>query len=193
MIVDFLTNAAKNIFEGYGKIITNGFDETDCHPVHLSHFMPFNQWEGSGLYITDKSNGDAYFNDAPKIKRLKCLALAVATPIVHAVGLVLNAANRIAKLVTFSHFWRPDNNQGYSFEARLCAFGKDLLRVAFSPIIYLGLELSAISGLIFHNDGGKLYATFERCAYGRSLMAPCFQPSPSSHLGDGDVSLPNQW
>jgi hypothetical protein len=194
MIVDFLKNASVNVYEGYIRTLLNGFDENDNHPISLSHFIPCNRWdeEQGGLYIIDKSNEDEYFNDSPNVKRLKCLALVAATPIVHAISTVLNAANRIAKLVTLSHFWHPSAND-YSFTQRFFEFGKDLIRVAFAPMIYIGLELSAIYGLILPYDGGKLYATFERCAFGRDLLAPCFQPSPSSHLGGGDTRQPNNW
>jgi hypothetical protein len=194
MVVEFLIESSKNIVERYRGIVSNGFDEGENHPVKLSHFIPCNQWEQSGdLYLIDKSTGDEYFHDSPRVKRLKCLALVAATPIVHAVGTLLNVANKIAKLVTFSHFWHPDESRDYSFGERFFEFGKDLLRVAFSPMIYVGLELSAIHGLMLPYDGGKLYATFERCAYDRELAAPCFQPSPTSHLGGGDVSTPDNW
>lgn len=195
MVVDFLGQASQNIADGYLRIILNGFDEKDSHPIDLSHFIPCNQWEESSrsLYIIDKSNDDAYFNDCPRVKRLKCLALAFVTPIIHAIGILLNIANRIAKLITFSHFWYPDDSEEYSFQNRLFEFGKDMIRIAFAPMIYVGLELSAIYGLILPYDGGKLYATFERCAFGRELAAPCFQPSPSYHLGGGDVFTLNSW
>jgi len=187
-IPGFLQTAAENIVEGYGEIITKGCDERGERSIALSHFLPYTKFE-NGL---DLSNGDLYWNDDPKITRLKCLGLAVATPIVHAVGLVLNLANRVAKVVSFAHF-QDRATENYSLSDKSWAVCKDLLRIAFTPIIYLGLELSALYGLALPENGRKLYATFERCAYGKELLAPCFQPFATRHLGGGTPGQTNAW
>ncbi len=169
-------------------IVTNGLDERKNYPVRLSHFMPCTKF----LDGVDSSNGDWYWEDSPRVTRLKCLALATATPIVQAISTLLNLANRIAKLVSFAHFWHPSQEQ-YCLRERAWSFGKDLLRVAFSPIIYVGLELSALYGLILPNNGQKLYATFERAAFGKAVLAPCFQPHPTRHLFRGKPGEINGW
>jgi len=122
MAVDFLINATKNDAEGYRRTLFNGLDERENYPVKPSHFIPYNQWkiEKGALYITDKSNGDEYFNDSPNVKRLKCLGLLATTPIVHAVSTLLNLANRITKLVTFAHFWHYETRH-WSFQAKILA------------------------------------------------------------------------
>ena len=105
--------------------IVNPFnDYSDVSPVKFSHFIPYNQWEieKEGHYIIDKSNGDKYLNDSPKVKKYKCAALAGATLIFHAIAIVLQTACRIASLITFSHFWYPNNL--YSFKARSLLFGE---------------------------------------------------------------------
>ncbi|HSW86745.1 MAG TPA: hypothetical protein VLG49_04500 [Rhabdochlamydiaceae bacterium] len=193
MAIDFLVNSTQNVCKGYLEILLNGFDESQNYPVKFSHFIPYSKWERNRFYIIDRTNNDRYSDDSVRVKGLKCSALAAATPVVHAISTVLNVANRIGKLITFSHFWHPSQSYGYSFERRLFQFGKDLLRVAFSPMIYIGLELSAIYGMVLPYDGGKLYATFERCAFGKGLLAPCFQPEPTYHLGGGDINQPNSW
>lgn len=187
-IPGFLRTAAENIFEGYEDILTKGCDERWERPISLSHFLPYTKFE-NGL---DLSNGDLYWNDDPKITRLKCLGLTVATPIVHAIGLVLNLANRVTKIITFAHF-HDSATEGRSLSEKSWAVCKDLLRIAFTPIIYLGLELSAIYGLALPENGRKLYATFERCAYGKELLAPCFQPFATRHLGGGIPGQTNAW
>ena len=67
------------------------------------------------------------------------------------------------------------------------------MKTALAPIFYVGLELSAIYGLVLPYDGGKLYATFERCAFGTHKLAPCFQPHPTEHLFGGDIDEPDSW
>ncbi len=195
VIVGFFLGASINTTIGYFRIALHDLDESRNPPIKFSHFIPCNRWDAgqNNLYTVDRSNGDVYLNDSPKVKRLKCLALVVATPIVQAVGLLLNVANRVAKLMTLSHFWYADQSFDGSFKDRLFTFCTDVLRVACTLIFYVGLELSAVYGLMRPNDGGKLYATFERCAYGRHLLAPCFQPSPTSHLGGGDLRVANSW
>ena len=51
-----------------------------------------------------------------------------------------------------------------------------------------GYELAALYGCIRPYDGRKLYATIERAMYGDSVLAPCFQPSPTSHALGGDIN-----
>ncbi|OGN56385.1 MAG: hypothetical protein A3D96_05270 [Chlamydiae bacterium RIFCSPHIGHO2_12_FULL_44_59] len=188
IFTDFLPAATRHIGEQFGEVVKNDCNERHNRPVSFSHFLPYTSFE-SGV---DLSNGDQYWEDNPYITRLKCLGLVAATPILHAIGLVLNLANRIAKIVSFAHFWHSSSDH-YSLSEKSWSFGKDLLRIAFSPIIYIGLELSALYGLILPDNGRKLYATFERCAYGKELLAPCFQPYATRHLGGGVPGKRNEW
>lgn len=186
---DFLSFATYNIKITFGEILNNNCDERKNHPVSPSHFLPYTKFKNG----VDSSNRDQYSAlDSSNTIRLKCLAVVAATPIIQAIGLVLNLANRIAKIVSFAHFWHSSSSH-LSLSGKIWSFGKDLLRVAFSPIIYVGLELSALYGLILPENGRKLYATFERCAYGEALLAPCFQPETKRHLGGASLEVPNAW
>ncbi len=184
----FLPIAAQGIRDRFCEVLKNNCDERNNHPISFSHFLPYTRFANG----VDLSNNDQYHQEDRNIVRLKCLALVAATPIIHAIGLVLNLANRIAKLISFAHFWHSSSAH-YSLSEKSWSFGKDLLRVAFSPIIYIGLELSALYGLILPDNGRKLYATFERCAYGKDLLAPCFQPFPTRHLGGGSIAPNNSY
>lgn len=191
--MDFIKRAAVNIGEGYKDILLSDFDgKRNVLPIHPSHFIPCNRWENSQGRIVDRSNGDQYCNDSKKIKRLKCLCLIAASPFVHLFGQILNIANRIAKLITFAHLWYPSNKE-IIFKARVLEFAKDLLRIVLAPLLYLGLLLAAIFGIASPYDGGKIYATFERAAYGKHLLAPCFQPEARFHLFGGDINERNAW
>jgi hypothetical protein len=188
MSTEFLSAAANHIVGSFRGVLTNGFDQPPDHPISLSHFLLYTQFKDG----RDLSNFDQYGLEDSSTTRLKCLALIVATPIVHAISIVLSLANRIVKLVLFAHFWYPSQEQ-YCFSQRAWSFGRDLLQVAFLPIIYVGLEVSAVYGLILPNNGRKLYATFERCAFGRGFLAPCFQPDPKYHLGGSPLDQMNGW
>lgn len=191
-MIDFLTNASANILNGYNRILLQPLNEKEEGPISFSHFIPINQWDEKGFTFVDRGNQDVYVHDSQKVKRLKCLALTAATPLIQAVALLLNLANRVAKIVTLAHFWYPTSTE-FTLKERSFELLKDLLRVALTPIFYLGLVLSAIYGIALPYDGGKLYATFERCAYKGPFLAPCFQPFATFHLGGGDIHLPNQW
>ena len=188
IFTDFVPAAARHISESYVEVLKKGCDERSQHPISLSHFLPYSEFKKG----VDLSTGDVYWKDSKRVTRLKCLGLAAATPIVHAVGLTLNLANRVAKVISLAHFWHPSASH-LSFAEKCCSCGRDLLRIAFTPFIYLGLELSAVYGLIFPKSGKKLYATFERCAYGKELLAPCFQPYATKHLGGGIPGKKNEW
>lgn len=189
---EFLKCATLTLGEGYKSVLLQGF-KNEGHPVKPIHFRPCNRWVKDDDYLIDNRSKEKYLGDSPKVKRLKCLALSFGTPILHAISTVLMVANRIAKIVTFAHFWYPDKTVPYCFTARLSAWGKDLMKVIFAPIFYLGLELSVLYGLAFPYDGGKLYASLERIAFNRFILAPCFQPEATTHLGGGDINKRNVW
>lgn len=194
---EFLPAASRAIGRNFEEVAKKGLDERDNFPVRLSHFLPYTRFKevitqnGDECGI-DLSNADVYWRDDPRTSKVKCLALFVATPLIHAIGLVLNLANRVVKVVSLAHFWHP-SLKNCSLADRSFSFGRDLLRVAFTPIIYVGLELSAFYGLMQPDSGKKLYATFERCAYGKAMLAPCFQPFATRHLGGGIPGRRNEW
>lgn len=91
------------------------------------------------------------------------------------------------KLISLSHFW-VKKSEKCDFKSRLKDAGKDFLRIIAQPVTLVGLELAAIYGLFRPYDGRKLYASFERAAYGDSILAPCFQPDPEKHLFGGNMN-----
>lgn len=166
--------------------------------VAWEDFMPHNNWEvweigpkygdsTTPRYIRDKSTGRVYFNEPPEIVGLKCFLLTLGTPLVHLAASVCNILYRAMKLVTGAHFWEEEDCKPYSLEDRLEEAGKDALRILISPLAIIGLELSALYGMIMPYDGRKLYASIERAMYESFILAPCFQPDPKHHLLGGDV------
>jgi len=191
----FIQNLANHLASRWGEIVTEGFNDPGECPVTGRHFLPCNAWKNTErqCYILDLSTGDRYINDSPSCKRQKCLALVGTAPLGQAVNLLLVLANRVGKLVTFAHFWHPDPDKEYSFLGRLVCLLKDLLLLALIPILYLGFFFAALYGLILPNDGGKLFATLERVSFGKGVLAPCFQPEPSSHLFGGNPQEIDHW
>lgn len=174
--------------------------------VRLADFYPVSRWDlelggkkwesredclclrvrnlGEPKGLVDTYTGRRYTNESAGVIRLKCFLLTMATPFVHSAASVVNTAYKIAKLVSLSHFWiyKAEECSGlfgeteYNFQARFVDAGSDLLQIVVTPLALLGLELSAIYGLLSPYDGRKLYASFERAIYGNSVLAPCIQP-----------------
>jgi hypothetical protein len=211
-------NLVRGVYNGFKRILFNGFDQNQSQtPITWHHLNPCTQWNKvhsiniNGFVIdlpdivrlpiamppaaVDAKNGDKYCSDSPGVIRLKCLALTASTliPVLSPVALSLNLINRAVKVLSFAHFWYSTDNPNDSFWIRSKEWGKDVLRIIFTPIILVGLLLAAIYGLIRPEDGRKLFATQERFIYGTYGVAPCFQPSPKEHLLGGDINQPNQW
>ena len=90
--------------------------------------------------------------------RLKFTALATISPLTALISTVFNTVYGIFKLVSFMNFWETRKENSYNFTARLLDTGKDILRVALSPIFYLGQVLSAIVSIFSPTNGWALYA-----------------------------------
>lgn len=193
-MIEEIKTVAGVLGESFGEILLHGFVDASNPPVTSAHFYPFSRFINDTRYEyrTDTSTRDLYWYDDRNTVRLKCLALVLGTPIVHSIGFTLHLANRVAKVLTFSHFWYPSKTDR-SLGERSLSFGKDVLQIAFTPFVFAGLELSALYGLFLPENGKKLYATFERYAFGKELLAPCFQPYPTYHLFGGTAGRANEW
>ena len=176
---------------------------TDLQPIPAliaRDFQPINKWKvdidgpqfeenpGVPKYRIDESTGRLYLNEQKVIVRLKCYTLIFATLPAHGIFLIGSVASRALKLATLSHFWCSKGRlKKYCLKARACNAGKDLLKIATHPFIVVGLEASAVYGGFQPYDGRKLYASFERAQYEKSMLAPCFQPDSKKHLLGGDI------
>jgi len=165
--------------------------------VVIRDFQPISTWEldsnGSKyrdqtpIYLIDTSTNKKYLNESKNCVRIKCFLLTLGTPIVHSIASLVNVVYRILKLVSFSHFTGKEGETPYSFKGRLKDAGLDLLRIVTTLIAFIGLELAAVYGVFTPYNGRKLYASIERAQYERFILAPCFQPMPTSHLFGGDM------
>src|SRR5689334_14626974 len=105
-----LSMAARNIAYGIGNVLLNGFDfeikEADRHlkiPITIYDFIPINEWEEKSDQLIDLSTNNGYDDESISNLRAKCAAIFAGTFILQAIGLVLNAVNRIIKLALFAH------------------------------------------------------------------------------------------
>ena len=175
-------------------VLFEGFEKEGQAAVLPSHFCPFNTWEVETKispyysdrsyqtgWIIDTTTGDKYDNEEVSMTRFKCMAIAASAFLAQSVALLLNLINRIVKLVSLAHLWYP-REESRSFVARLLEMGKDILRVALTPILFVGIQLSSLYGIASPLNGRKLVATFERAAYTKAFIAPCFQPGSTTHL-----------
>lgn len=150
---------------------------SDTYHIHIGHFCPWNSWHEDASrgvrtsssclgvevlpkFVVDETTGDRYLNDPDWLIRAKCTLVALYSLPTHLIAGVINLGC-IAKEI-------------------VCGQGDvahNLTRLALTPIIYVGLVLSAVYGIINPLDGRKLYATCERFWYHGSVLAECFQPS----------------
>jgi hypothetical protein len=169
--------------------------------VTLADFQPINTWkpdrdgekwqDGSPRYLTDMSTGRRYWNESEDIVWGKCLMASVATPFLHPVAVICNIAYRILKLVSLYHFWGVRDEKGrFNFKKSITEVGEDIFKLVVSPFSLIG-EAAAIYGLYSPYDGRKLYASIERATYGHFILAPCFQPDPTSHALGGNPNKQN--
>ena len=171
------------------------------------------KWEygeecGLPKYIIDQSTGEKYLNESEEVVRIKCGLLFFGTFIVHPLASVIKIYNLLTSShfcddkgkgtdsidsVVCSHFGINKNGKksNYNFTARLADAGIDFLRIIATPFSILALLFATLYGLYSPYDGRKLYATIERVAYGKAVLAPCFQPYPKSHALGGDINRRN--
>lgn len=143
--------------------------------IHFSHKV-----------LIDRSTGRAYEHDpADKnscsagrwVLRGKFFFFATVGLPIMALATLVNIVFRVLLICTFYHFWcKSVKGVDYKFCARLGGLGKDLSRIIFAPLLLASIYLSAIYGLLTPLNGRKLFASFERLAYGSSMLAPCMQP-----------------
>jgi hypothetical protein len=157
--------------------------------VLLKDFQPVNSWKpdpNSPDCLIDQTTGRRYGNESAGVVRIKAILLTLSTPFVHPIAAIANVGVKLLQLVSLSHFWYPnDQETAYDFKGRLSDAGKDLSRIVCAPLVFVGLELAAVYGIVRPYDGRKLYASLERAEYGDAILAPCFQPDPRYHALGG--------
>lgn len=170
--------------------------------ITLKDFQPINIWmpdlngpkwgDRDPEFLIDTTTTRRYWNESKGSVGLKCFLLTIGTPFVHSIASLVNIAYRIVKLISLFHFWTyKEEEQFYSFKARLEDAGQDVLRIFTTPIAIIGLELAALYGVFTPYNGRKLYASIERAQYGNFILAPCFQPDPRYHALGGDPKKRN--
>lgn len=168
--------------------------------IVFKDFQLFNSWKTDSegpkwyrngeepVYLIDLSTGRKYLNESPWCVRFKCFLLTLGTPVVHLIASICHIAYRIFDL--FNHLCLESEKP---MQKRLTQVREDIFNIAMTPLVFVGLELSAIYGILRPYDGRKLYASLERSLYGQHLLAPCFQPDPTHHAFGGDLNAKNAW
>ncbi len=184
--------------------------------VTMGDFHPCNEWipdekgpkritDDKPLFVIDQTTNRKYWNESDALHRIThCFLCCLWTPIVHPIAGTANVLYRSWNLFTCAHFNTPDNQvtpldnqvppsdnqqEPKSYEDNKQDALHDCYRIALQPIAIVGLEAAACYGCCCPNDGMKLYASIERAEYGRSVLAPFFQPESHPHLFNGN---PNQ-
>jgi len=165
----------------------------------LKDFQPLNIWEvdtngkqwpkGGAKFLVDTSTGRKYLKEDTSLIRKKCAALVLGTLVIQSVTAILNIATRVFAIVKLLCFWQGE----LTFKARLLETRDHFLKIIATPFALIGMLFASMYGVIRPYDGRKLYASMERLAYDRAVLAPCFQPNPTHHLLGGKIDGQNVW
>jgi len=167
-------NSTRILYEELPAILLREFDTPKNRSLSWRHFCPLNIWKNSVFWgMQDETTGDVYTDEGRSEKRLKCLSLTLITPVAQPLGLFLNVINRISKIIFILDSCTLEL---YPLVGRIKELFVEVIYIALSPIIFLGMEFAAIYGVFTPFNGGKLYASFESLVYGKDFLAPCFQP-----------------
>lgn len=134
------------------------------------------------VYIIDTGTGKKYLNQSDSNVRIKCGMLIFATPFLQISLLAMKFFARLSDVLLC--FIAPKKS---SFFWQVKEISSQILRAISIPLIYIALEISAIYGLFFPQDGRRIYAAFERLAGDERFLAPCFQVNTIKHLFGGDL------
>ena len=150
------------------------------------HFIP-GDWEkqegkeksdGKKKLIKDMHTG-LYYEDDPDI-RIKSLALFIFNPLIHIPILIFNILYRIIRVILFVPLWSYPKK--LSAKDRWTAWGVDILRIALTPIAFIGLQFSAIYGVIDPKNGRKYTVAIQNLIYGETVFPICFKNVRSNQL-----------
>lgn len=163
--------------------------------VTIRDFCPINRWDEGWLgtlspVIRDKTTGTVYSNRPIRFVRLKCLQLAAATPILHLMMMMVQISRESLDTLTLAHFrtsyrlrhkksikqWIGlQQNEHWALTATKQT-AQDIVLLLLSLPLFIGLELSALYGVLNPRDGRKLYGSFERLRYSEPLLSTSFRP-----------------
>lgn len=163
---------------------------------------------GKPKWTIDSLTGDIYLNQPTAWLRFKLSVLTgfLAGVIGNSISLTINAAYRVLKVVSGSHFWLPISyidqnldNGSYHFKNRCVAFAKDIARIVATPFAWLGLFFASWRGALdprenAPRDGAKIFSSIEIAMYGGTrdngcfAWAPCYQPYATIHGLGGDIN-----
>jgi len=153
---------------------------------------------GQPKYVTDETTGRQYLRD-PSL-RLKLGFMATVGCPLNAFGAIYFGVGRLLRVVVCYDCCCPrkeqDSNrveleamvagsftdEAESIPARNCndrvkAVGMEVVKLALTPITFLGMQLSALYGcLISPNDGRKLWVSFGKIQYMGNKVSCCMDP-----------------
>jgi hypothetical protein len=157
----------------------------------LKAIQPVNKWQltPNSRNIIDQSTGDKYWHDDEVVSRFKLFLLTLGTCTINVIAAALHSVYYLAKIVTCYELIK---NSTASWQEAMTNYAKDVARVLLAPVILIGLEITAILGIITPmkngpQDAKKMYALGETLLFGFDgwRLAPCFRPSPERHFFGG--------
>lgn len=183
--------------------------------ISLKDFIPVSSWKvdqkicysnKKPMYAVDSFSKRSYLNESSNTVRFKCLLLSVGTPFIRGGVTLIDVAMRIVFCVTGYRFFEKHYcaHNSYNLSLRFRNVLKDVRSIVVQPLCLMGMQFSAIYGLLTPYNGRKLYASFERSArktmnhdqhnyFANFFLAPCFQPKASYHFFGGNIHEQNAY
>lgn len=142
-------------------------------------------------YVIDESTGEKYLNESFSTLRQKLALAFVGSVFLQPLLITCQVALSVLKIISCYPMWAEGDE--LSLQDRVVDMGKEACKVALSPLVLTMLIISPLWGMVFPNDGRKLYASTELYFYGFTPYTLCFVPSPTAHLFGGNLAVPNAW
>ncbi len=170
---------------------------TESNSITLGDFCPWNTWSRVMETVTvrdkvfnygtqlekDLTTNRVYLIQSADTLRIKNVGLLIWTVAAHVQNTVLRVFTMLSLYTCL------ENSDKLTLSDRLTLLGKDVLKLAATPVVVVALEAAALYGMICPKEGRKEYASIERFSHsklgirGRDLFgrnspycAPCYQP-----------------
>lgn len=125
-------------------------------------------------YVLDIDAGKFYWNEYKSTIRLKSFLLALPGFLNNITCTIAAISIQILKIISlYSLIDSFLISRTFEIINPLIDLANDCVRLIALPIYLIGIELSAIYGILMPYDGRKLYTFFEKAIYGKAII-PCF-------------------
>jgi|GEM_PF-2687415 len=139
------------------------------------------QFNGTSRYVIDLTTKKRYLKESPNELRKEFATMFVCGIFIHTLGAISSIFENVVRVLSFRSFFEHTHTKEESrFGNRAIHFLADIGRIATAPVAVVALQIACLYGIVFPNNGRKIYATIDRAQFGSPLFEGHFQPIPRS-------------